>query len=303
LKEHPEAKVVCSEKCKEFLTDLLPIPAERFKTVGDNETIALGDKTLQFIVAPWVHWPETILTYLKEDRILFPCDLFGSHLATSDLYACCGEKLYQSAKRYYAEIMMPFRSLIRKHLEKLEGYEIKLIAPSHGPIYSNPKFIIDAYTDWTSDSVKNEVVIAYVSMHGSTEAMVNHLVEALMEKGIEVKPFHLVKSDIGELAMALVDAATLVVATPTVLAGAHPAAVYATYLANAIRPKTRIATVIGSYGWGGKTVEQLKGMLTGVNVELLEPVIAKGYPKADDLKKLDALAEAIAQKHKSINAK
>lgn len=303
LKEHPEAKVICSEKCKEFLIDLLMVPADRFKTVGDGEVLSLGDKTLQFIIAPWVHWPETILTYLKEDKILFPCDLFGSHLATSELFADGDQKLYLGAKRYYAEIMMPFRQLIKKHLEKLEKFETALIAPSHGPVYKKPGFIIDAYKDWTSDNVRNEAVIAYVSMHGSTEAMVNHLVDALLKKGIEVKPFHLVKADIGELAMALVDAATVIIATPTVLAGAHPAAVYAAYLTNALRPKTKFATVIGSYGWGGQTVEQIKGMLPSLKIELLEPVIAKGCPKGEDFKKLDALAEAISGKHKSINAK
>jgi len=303
LNEHPEAKVVCSEKCKEFLMDLLLIPAERFKVVGENDHISLGDKTLQFIVTPWVHWPETIVTYLREGKILFPCDFFGSHLATSDLLVEGDERLLAGAKRYYAEIMMPFRALIRKHLEKVEKLDIELVAPSHGPVYKKPQFIIDAYKDWTSDAVKNEVVIAYVSMHGSTEVMVNRLVNALAEKGVEVKPFHLVKVDIGELAMALVDAATVIIATPTVLTGAHPAVVYVAYLANALRPKTKFATVIGSYGWGGRTVEQIKGMLANLSVEVLEPVIAKGYPKAGDLEKLDELAKTISEKHRAINAK
>ena len=300
LERYPEAKVVTNPKCKGMLIDHLQVAEEKFITKNDGETISLGDRTLQFIIAPWVHWPETMLTYLKEDSILFSCDFLGSHLATSDLYATDEAKVYESAKRYYAEIMMPFRAQIRRHLEKIEQIDIQLIAPSHGPLHNRPEFILDAYRDWVSDEVKGEVLIPYVSMHGSTAKMVEHFVGALMERGITVKPFNLTKTDIGELALALVDAATIVIGTPTVLAGPHPAAVYAAYLANALRPKTRFASIIGSYGWGGRTVEQIKGMLSNLKVELLEPVLAKGYPKEDDLATLDDLADEIAKKHATL---
>ncbi|MBP8976450.1 MAG: MBL fold metallo-hydrolase, partial [Bacteroidetes bacterium] len=150
LKLYPNAKVVTNEKCKNMLIDLLLIPAEKFITIKDGETLSLGDRTLKFIIAPWVHWPETMLTYLIEDKILFPCDFFGSHLASSELYADDECKVYSSAKRYYAEIMMPFRTNIKKHMEKLASYEIEIIAPSHGPVYRNPKFIMNAYRDWIS---------------------------------------------------------------------------------------------------------------------------------------------------------
>jgi len=299
LELYPEAMVVASIKCKPMLVDLLHIPEERIRAVNDGETLALGqDRTLEFIMTPWVHWPETMLTYLREDAILFPCDFFGSHLATSDLYANDEARVYRSAKRYYAEIMMPFRTNIRNHLQRLKGYRIDMIAPSHGPIYGKPEFILNAYSDWTSDAVKNEVIIAHVSMHGSTKVMVDHLTDALIARGVTVKPFDLPKTDVGELAMALVDAATIVIASPTVLAGPHPAAVYAAYLANALRPKTKFATVIGSYEWGSRIAEQLKGMLGNLNVELIEPVIVKGLPKEDDLKMLDGLADAVLRKHR-----
>ncbi|MCK4445665.1 MAG: FprA family A-type flavoprotein, partial [Candidatus Marinimicrobia bacterium] len=233
LEIYPNAKVVTNLKCKNMLMDLLLISEDRFIEVKDWETISLGNKTLQFVMTPWVHWPETMVTYLKEDKILFPCDFLGSHYASSDLYVTGEAKVYESAKRYYAEIMMPFRLNIRKNLEKLKELEIKIIAPSHGQIYDNPGFILDAYRDWISDDVKNEVIIPYVSMHGSTEKMVEYFMDSLMEKGITVKPFNLTVTDIGELAIALVDAATVVIASPTVLVGPHPSAVYAAFLANA----------------------------------------------------------------------
>jgi len=300
LELYPMAKVVTNPKCKEFLKDLLLIPDDKFQVVNDKDTLSVGERTLEFIIAPWVHWPETMFTYLKEDKILFPCDLFGSHFATSDLYVHNEAKVYESAKRYYAEIMMPFRTNIQKHIEKLKNYQIDMIASSHGPIYNNPEFILNAYRDWISDNVKNEVVLPYVSMHGSTKKMVDYFIDTLIKRNITVKPFNLTRTDIGELAIALVDTATVILATPTVLVGPHPSAVYATYLLNALRPKLKFISVIGSYGWGGKMLEQIKGMLTNIKAEILEPVIIKGHPKENDYKALDKLAEEIFNKHKGL---
>jgi flavorubredoxin len=120
LKTYPEAKVVTNPKCKVMLMDLLLIPDDKFITVNDRETLSLGDKTLEFIYTPWVHWPETMVTFLQEEKILFSCDFFGSHQATSDLFVTDEPLVYESAKRYYAEIMMPFRAPIRKDLEKIK---------------------------------------------------------------------------------------------------------------------------------------------------------------------------------------
>jgi len=301
LDRYPQAKVVTNARCKGLLEEHLGIESDRFITVGDEETISLGDKHLKFIIAPWVHWPETMFTYLVEDKILFPCDFLGSHLAPSQLLVESIDEFYEGAKRYYAEIMMPFRTSVLKHLDRLKDYEINIIAPSHGPVHLNPKPIMDAYRKWASDQVENEVVLPFVSMHGSTAKMVEYLTERLIERGIRVKPFDLVVTDIGKLAMALVDAATLVVAAPTVLVGPHPLAVYATYLANALRPKTRFLGIIGSYGWGSKMVDDLKGLVTNLTVELLPAVIVKGYPKDDDLKALENLADEILSKHKQLN--
>jgi len=281
-----------------MLMDLLGIEDDRFITVEDGQTLSLGDKTLEFIYLPWVHWPETMGTYLKGDKILFSCDFFGAHLATSSLFVDDEATVYESAKRYYAEIMMPFRRQINNNLKKLEFIEIEIIAPSHGPVHNRPNFIVDAYRDWASDAVKNEVVVPYVSMHGSTAKMVSYFVDALIERGITVKQFELSTVDIGKLAMALVDAATIVIGSPTVLIGPHPCAAYAALLANALRPKVKFASIIGSFGWGSKMVEQLTSMLPNLKAEILEPVITKGFPKDNDFIALDRLADEILGKHK-----
>ncbi|MGZ7119630.1 MAG: FprA family A-type flavoprotein [Methanobacterium sp.] len=301
LEKYPEAKVITSPKCMELLKDLHLIPDDKFQTVEDGEVIDLGNKTLRFIYTPWVHWPETMITYLEEDKILFSCDFFGSHLATSDLFVKDEHLVYRAAKRYYAEIMMPFRTIISKNMDKIKDLQIEMVAPSHGPIYDNPEVIFEAYLDWISDVTKNEVIIPYVSMHDSTKTMVDYLVEKLIMSEITVKPFNLTSSDIGELALSLVDASTLIIATPTVLTGPHPSAVYATYLVNSLRPKLKFISIIGSYGWGGRTVELLKGMLTNIRAEIIEPVIIKGFPKEEDYKKMDELAEEIIIKHRDQN--
>ena len=211
LEKYPQAKVVCSAKAKPMLMDFLRIPEAAFVTVADGETLSLGDKTLKFIHTPWVHWPETMVTYLEEDRILFSCDFFGSHIATSDLCVTDQGRVYEAAKRYFAEIMMPFRSVIEKNLEKLKPFDIQMIAPSHGQIYDQPAWIMEAYRDWVMSPPHNLVVLPYVSMHGSTRKMVDHLVSALVDQGVRVELFNLAVTDIGKLAMALVDAATMVV--------------------------------------------------------------------------------------------
>jgi len=298
LAKYPGTKVVTTPKGKEMLVSLLLVPEDRFIAVGDGETLSLGDRTLEFIHAPWVHWPETMLTYLREDKILFPCDLFGSHLATTDLYVTDEGQVYEAAKRYYAEIMMPFRTSIEKHLEKLKDFEIDIIAPSHGPLHSKPSFIMQAYRSWVSDPPKNIVVLPYISMHGSTQKMVEYLVEALAQKNVTVKQFNLAVTDIGKLAMALVDAATMVIGTPTVLVGPHPNVAYAAFLANALRPKLQFVSIIGSYGWGSKAVEQLRALIPNLKLEVLAPVISKGFPREEDFKALDDLASTIAEKHK-----
>lgn len=298
LDVYPSATVLTSEKGKDMLMSLLELNEDKIKIVSHEDNISLGNKTLEFINTPWVHWPETISTFLKEDNILFSCDFFGSHLATSDLFVRDEAEVYRAAKRYYAEIMMPFRKVIKSNLVKVNNYDIDIIAPSHGPIYDKPELILDAYKDWTSDDVKPEVVVPYVSMHGSTEEMIEYFIKKLIEKDIKVKPFNMAKMDLGNLAISLVDASTVVIGSPTVLTGPHPLAVYVSYLANALRPKTKYASIIGSYGWAGNMVDDVVGILNKLNVELLEPVVSKGKATEEDYRDIDRLVDDLEEKLK-----
>ncbi|WP_025209511.1 FprA family A-type flavoprotein [Hippea sp. KM1] len=298
LDMYPEAELITNEKCKGFEMDLLHIPEDKFTVIKENDEIDLGGKTLRFIMTPWVHWPETMSTYLVEDRILFSCDFFGSHVATSYTFAKYYDKVYHEAKRYYAEIMMPFRNFIEKNIKKVEALDIDMIAPSHGPVFDNPEYIINAYKEWIDPEPLNMVLIAFVSMHESTRKMVEFLADELEKRGVDVKIRNLTTADVGEIAMDLVDVATIIIATPTVLAGAHPNAVYGAYLANVLRPKAKFAGIIGSFSWGGKAVDVIKSNLSSLKVELLEPVLLKGLPKKEGYEKLKEFAQLIYEKHK-----
>jgi flavorubredoxin len=299
LERFPELTIVCNEKAKGMLIDHLHVDDARFHVVADGDELSLGDKTLKFLFTPWVHWPETMSTWLEEGGVLFSCDFFGSHYATSDVFADKHE-VYDGAKRYYAEIMMPFGAQVLKNVEKVTQYPIEIIAPSHGPVYDDPGFIIEAYRDWAGGEPQNIVCLPYVTMHDSTRLMVDHLTAALADRGVGVERFDLTTLDAGELASSLVHAGTIVIGTPTVLTGPHPLAMYAAALANALRPRAKFATVIGSYGWAGKAVETLVGMMPKLKLELLEPVLAKGMPREADYAALDALADTIAEKHQDL---
>jgi flavorubredoxin len=298
LSIYPKAEVLCSKKAKELIIEHLHVDEGKIRVVEDGEKVKLGRFTLEFIYTPWVHWPETMVTYVPENKTLFSCDFFGSHMATSDLYVTEWERYYEPAKRYYAEIMMPFAGIIGNNLKKLEPYEIEMICPSHGPTYPEPRIIMDAYREWALGEPKNIVVIPYVSMHGSTSAMVKHLTSALTERGVGVEVFDISATDLGKIAMALVDAATVVIGAPTILAGPHPLTVFAAFVAAALRPKARFVSIIGSYGWGGRTVEVLSDIVGKLKPEVIQPVLAKGKPRPEDFEALDELADSILKKHK-----
>lgn len=303
LEKFPEAKVFATPKGKDLLQEHLLLPEDAIISVEDGETLSIGDKTLKFIHFPWVHWPETMFVYIKEEKFLFTCDFFGSHLATTDMYVTDEALVYEGAKRYFAEIMLPFRGIIKRNFPKLDEYDIEVIAPSHGPMYDNPKFIIDAYKDWISDDVKNAVVIPYASMHGSVEKMVDHLITELENRDVKAYKFELTVTDIGKLAIALIDAATVVVGTPTVLAEPHPMVSYALTLANVLKPKTKFVSVLASYGWGGKAIEKAASLIPNIRAEIIDPVLVKGAPKAADFEAITHLAEEISKRHKELNLK
>lgn len=305
LQLNPNAKVVTNKKCMDLLIDQYAIPENKFQIINDGDEISLGNKTLRFHLAPWVHWPDTMFTHLVEDNILFTCDFLGAHITYNQgqFYAQETQEYLLSAKRYYAEIMMPFRPHCKKYLDKIKEINPSMICPSHGGVYKNPDFILDAYYEWTADTPKNKVVIPFVSMYQNTECMVDRLAEKLREEGVEVHKFDLISDDIGDLAVELVDAATVVFGASMVLAMPHPYAFFGVYLTNALRPNVKFMSILGSYGWGGNLVGKIEENTNLLQAQKLDYITVKGRAKQEDLERIDALAHTIAQKHKEIGAK
>jgi len=296
-----KALLITTEKGATMARLYYNVPEERVKIVKDGDVIELGGKTLNFtlnfIEAPWLHWPETMFTYLAEDKILFPCDFLGSHTAFG-FYDDEVEDVISLAKRYFGEIMMPFRSMGEKALRKIDNLDITVIAPSHGPIYRNPDRILKAYHEWTAGKTKEKVIMVYVTMWNSTEAMINTMVETLLAEGIEVALYNLSSSDIGDIARELVDSRAIVLGMPTVLGGMHPVSIYALHLVKALRPPLRYGVALSSYGWGGGALRQAQEILESTKIEMVGVVEVNGPPTADDHQKIIELGKELSGKIK-----
>jgi len=292
-----KAKLVTTSLGAKMAKTFYKVPEERIITVKDQETINLGGKTLRFIEAPMLHWPETMFTYLQENRVFFPCDFFCSHIADG-FYDDAVEDLLIYAQKYFGEIMMPFRTAGQKALEKIKDLPIDIIAPSHGPIYKNPERILTAYRKWVNGETKQKAIIAYVTMWNSTDKMIQPIVETLSSEGVEVVLYNLVVADIGELAKDLVDSKAIVLGAPTVLGGAHPLAVYATYLVKALRPPLKFGVVLSSYGWGGGAIKQIQEILGPSKFEVVGALEINGPPTEENIKQIVELGKTLAKKIK-----
>ncbi len=300
LDKFPDAVVVTNAVCANNLKEMLLIPEEKIKIISNNEELSLGDTTLQFIIAPGVHWPDTMFTYIKESNIICTCDFLGAHYIFDDVFASPSKELERSAKKYFAEIMMPFSFLCRKYTKQLKEMKVDMILPSHGPVHNNPDYILNLYEDWAGEKGKNLVLLPFVSMYNSTHEMIDYLANKLEEKGIPSYKYDMVDGNLGDLAIALVDGSTIVLGTSMVLAGPHPAAFNTVYLASILRPKAKTASFIGSYGWGGNLFGKMTEMLAPLKMDIIEPILVKGRAKIEDYKKLDKMTDEIYEKHKAL---
>ena len=292
-----KAKLVVTAKGAKMAQTFYKVPEHRIMVVHDNDSIDLGGKTLQFIEAPMLHWPETMFTYVKEDRMLFPCDFFGAHLARGTFDDEVDDLLVY-AQRYFGEIMMPFSIMAQKALEKIKDLKIDVIGPSHGPVYKNPERILTAYRKWSSGETKRKTIVVYATMWKNTEKMVQPIMETLMSEGIEVASYNLAVADVGDIAKDLVDSKAIVLGTPTVLAGAHPLAVYATYLVKALHPPLKFGVVLSSYGWGGGAIKHVQEILGSSKMEIVGSMEINGPPSESDVKRIVEIGKDLAERIK-----
>ncbi len=297
LEKNNKAKLVATKRGAEAARVYFNVPEDRIQIVSNGDTINLGTKCLRFIEAPMLHWPETMFTYLEEDKILFPCDFFGLHTAYG-FYEDEVPEMLEYAKRYFGEIMMPYRTMGKRGMDKIKDLEIEMIAPSHGPIHRNPEPILEAYREWTRGETLNKVTLVYASMWKSTEKMIMQLAESLQAEGICAPVYNLVSADLGDIAKDLVDSSGIVLGSPTVLGKMHPLAVYAAHLVKVLKPPARYGVVLTSYGWSKGALSHASEMLGPTGLEVVGAVEVNGPPTDEDYLEIENIGKILAQKIK-----
>ena len=298
------AKVIASPRGKDALIKHYGEDI-KVETVRTGDRVKLGRRTISFIEASMLHWPDSMFTYVMDEGILMPNDAFGQHLATSGRFDDEVEEavLMEEAAKYYANILMPFAPLISKKIQELMsmGIQIKTIAPSHGVIWrSNPMKIINAYKNWSEGLSKNKAVIVYDSMWGSTTTIARAIADGLVSQGIEVKFFKLRDSDVTEIVTEILDAKAVLVGSPTLNNSMFPSvSAFLTYVCG-LRPKGKIWVFFGSYGWGKGAVKQMIETAQKSNFEVYEHTIEIQYvPTEKELKECFNFGRELAQKLKS----
>ncbi|HTY46515.1 MAG TPA: FprA family A-type flavoprotein [Methanomassiliicoccales archaeon] len=293
LENAPEAKLVLTQQGAKIAGALYHPQADRVMTVKEGDVLDLGGKRLRFIEAPFLHWPETMFTYAEEDKMLFPCDFTGAHTAAGDFAREIPDYEW-IAKKYFGEIMMPFAKNGRNAIEKIDKLEIEMICPSHGPMHDDPKWILGLYRNWTAGRTVRKVVVAYISMWGSTEALVKSATSAMLSEGIDVRVYNLAESDVASLAGDLVDADGIVLGAPTVLGQLHPLGLYAAAVVKAFKPPARFGVLLSSYGWGGGAAKQATEILGQTKIQLIGALDINGRPSDADLQKAAELGKLMA---------
>ncbi|MDD2523610.1 MAG: FprA family A-type flavoprotein [Endomicrobiia bacterium] len=296
------AKFYGTAKLKEGLNKYYNLDIE-INIVKTGDSIKLGDNTLTFIEVPMIHWPDSMITYCQEKKILFSNDAFGQHIASNKIFTDEIDQgvLEKETKKYYANILWPLGNIIDRKLNDIikMNLDISIIAPSHGMIWrKEPTKIIEQYLSWAKNTTANKAVIVYETMWGSTEKMARAIVEGLTSQNIEVKLFDIASTDFSELAYEMLDAKAFIIGSST-----HDNEMLS-YIAGflhflkGMKPKNRIAIAFGSYGWAGGAVKEIAEMLTSFGVEVVDKVDVKFKPNKDEVQKCYDIAVSFAQKLK-----
>ncbi len=265
--------VITSERGQKGLAKHYKKPMN-FKTVKSGETFPIGRRTLTFVEAPMLHWPDSMFTYLKEDHLLLPNDAFGQHVASCQRFEDeVGEEVMRHAAKYYANILWPLAPLILKKVDEVVkmGIPIDMIGPSHGLIWrKNPGRIIEAYVDWSQGKAGNKVLVVYDTMWGSTEAVAKAILKGLVEEGAEARLLHLRSNHRSDIIEEMLEAKAVLLGSPTLNNGMFPTmGDFLTYM-KGLRPKGKVFGLFGSHGWGGGAVKEMRKALEQERFDIWE---------------------------------
>lgn len=265
----------CSKMGAKHLANHFSNAAWNYHAVADGQELSLGKRTLSFIETRMIHWPDSMFTYLKEDRILFSSDGFGQHYAGFEKFDDqAGPDIMHQAKKYYANILLLYAPRILALLEKVaaSGLPIDMICPDHGVIWrKNPGAIVEAYWKWSRQTPEKKAVVIYDTMWRSTETMANAIAEGIASTGIGVKPIHIRGSHRSEIMTEVLDAAAVVVGSPTLNNQMFPTVADVLTYMQGLKPAAKIAGAFGSYGWSGEAVALISQALTAMKFNLIQP--------------------------------
>ncbi|MFQ5456116.1 MAG: FprA family A-type flavoprotein [Nitrospirota bacterium] len=299
LKFAPNARIFGTEKCKEGL-ERHYYKTLNFQAVKTGDRLKLGKKSLTFIEAKMLHWPDSMFVYLDEAEILFPNDVFGQHYATSERFddEVDNTILMDEAAKYYANIFWPFSSLMKKKIEETDNMNIRpvVIAPSHGIIWRKyPERIMDRYLSWADNETKPKVVIVYETMYGATAEMAGMIAEGIIDSGVSVKLYDITRSDRTEVIKEMLDAKGYIIGSSTHDNDMLPTIAGFLHFFKGLRPKKRIAVIFGSYGWGGGAEKEIASLLKKTGIDIFHtPLTVKYKPDEDDLKRSYRLGREFA---------
>jgi flavorubredoxin len=292
--------VITSERGQKGLTKHYTKPM-KFKTVKSGEAFSIGHRTLTFVEAPMLHWPDSMFTYIKEDQLLLPNDAFGQHVASCQRFEDeVGNEVMKHAAKYYANILWPLAPLILKKVDEVMkmGIPIDMIAPSHGLIWrKNPSRIIQAYVDWSQGKAGNKILVIYDTMWGSTEAIAKAILKGLVDEGVEARLLHLRSNHRSDIIEEMLEAKAILLGSPTLNNGMFPTmGDFLTYM-RGLRPKGKVFGLFGSHGWGGGAIKEMRKALDQEKFEIWEKELSVQFvPDPEECKSAIQFGREFARK-------
>jgi len=303
LEYMPNVQLVVSKQGKVFLDNIINTSYNCIEA-DDNLEIDLGGKTLKFIIAPFVHWPDTMFTYVPESRVIFTCDFLGSHFCDERMFDTEAEDFSEDFKFYYDGIMRPFKEYVLQHIEKIEKLNVDIIAPSHGPILTQPKKYLELYKTWSQPMQEKLVAVLYVSAYGYTKKLAQEIARGIQSEGVKVITKDIVDVIEKEKPYLLdtVQRASLVaVGSPTINGDAvEPIWEFLSSLAT-IKIRGKMGFAFGSYGWSGEASKLINQRMKDIKFNMpLEPFRVRFRPTNEDLQKAFEIGKQLAQKVKEM---
>jgi flavorubredoxin len=273
----------------------------KFRTVKSRETLSIGHRTLAFVEAPMLHWPDSMFTYIKADQVLLPNDAFGQHFASCQRFEDeVGDDVMRHAAKYYANILWPLAPLILKKVDEVVkmGIPIDMIAPSHGLIWrKDPGRIIQAYVQWSQGKTAKKVLVIYDTMWGSTEKMAKAILKGLIDEGVDAKLLHLRSNHRSDIIEEMLEARGILLGSPTLNNGMFPTmGDFLTYM-RGLRPKGKIFGLFGSHGWGGGAMKDMRRHLETEKFEIWEKELSVQFvPNSEELSRAIQFGSEFAKK-------